>query len=188
MTPPNANGTSMPSLRTLGLAGTALLVIGGACSKPNAARGRPPVPMPCRRAHKEDLPYTIDANGVVVPYQSAVVASQVEGIIQRVAFTEGSDVTQGQVLFQIDQRPYRAAYEQALANLARDRANAENARRESERYASLAQQDYVTKEQADHQRANAAATAAAISATHPALSTAKSNLDHPIIPAPISGR
>ncbi|HEX9482937.1 MAG TPA: efflux RND transporter periplasmic adaptor subunit [Gemmatimonadaceae bacterium] len=178
----------MLSLRTLGFAGTALLVIGGACSKQNAARGRPPVPVPVTRAHKADLPYTIDANGVVVPYQSAVVASQVEGIIQRVAFTEGSDVTQGQVLFQIDQRPYRAAYEQALANLARDRANAENARRESERYASLAQQDYVTKEQADQQRANAAATAAAMSATQAAVSNAKFNLDNTIIRAPISGR
>lgn len=188
MTPSEAYGTSMFSLKTLGLAASALLVVCGACSKQNAARSRPPVPVPVTRVRKADLPYTVDANGVVVPYQSAAVASQVEGIIQRVAFTEGSDVTQGQVLFQIDQRPYRAAYEQALANLARDRANAENAKRESERYASLAQQDYVTKEQADQQRANAAATAAAMSGTQAAVANAKFNLDNTVIRAPISGR
>src|SRR5258708_37020179 len=103
MTPPNANGTSMLSLRTLGFAGTALLVIGGACSKQKAARGRPPVPVPVTRAHKADLPYTIDANGVVVPYQSAGGASQEEGIIPRLALTEGRDGTPGGVLFPVDQ-------------------------------------------------------------------------------------
>jgi multidrug efflux system membrane fusion protein len=140
------------------------------------------------KVRKADVPYTIEANGVVVPLQSASVGSQVEGVVQRVAFAEGSDVVQGQVLFEIDSRPYRAAYAQASANLRRDQANAENAKRESERYASLAAADYVTKEQADQQRANAAVTEATVHATEAAVATAKFNLDNTVIRAPISGR
>ena len=116
------------------------------------------------------------------------VASQVEGIIKRVAFKEGQDVTQGQVLFEIDPRPYQASYRQALAALARDKANAENARRRPQRYAGLAKQDYVTKEQADQQRANAAATAATVAADEARVAGAKFNLDNTMIRAPISGR
>ena len=88
----------------------------------------------------------------------------------------------------MDPRPYQASYRQALAALARDKANAENARRESERYATLAQKDYVTKEQADQQRANAAATAATVAADEAQVSAAKFNLDNATIRAPISGR
>lgn len=179
---------SMRSLRIPASAVLALLALTDACSKKPELRARPPVPVTVTRVRKQDVPYTIEANGVVVPLQSAAVASQVEGIVQRVAFTEGTDVVQGQVLFQIDQRPYRAAYAQASANLARDKANAENARRESERYAALAAQDYVTKEQADQQRANAAATGATTAATEAAVQNAKFNLDNTVIRAPISGR
>jgi len=179
---------SMRSLRFPSLAVLALLTLTDGCSKKADQRQRPAVPVTVTHVKKQDVPYTIEANGVVVPLQSAAVASQVEGIVQRVAFTEGADVTQGQVLFQIDQRPYRAAYSQALANLTRDRANAENARRESERYATLAAQDYVTKEQADQQRANAAATAATTAATEAAVENAKFDLDNTVIRAPISGR
>src|SRR5437016_673823 len=138
---PLSLGSSMRSYRNLHRAATALLLIAAACSKKADQRQKGPVPVMAARVKKADVPYTIEANGVVVPLQSAAVASQVEGIVQRVAFTEGGDVTQGQVLFQIDPRPYRAAYSQAVANLARDKANAENARQESERYAGLAQQD-----------------------------------------------
>jgi multidrug efflux system membrane fusion protein len=116
------------------------------------------------------------------------VTAQVEGIVQRVAFREGQDVVKGQVLFEIDSRPYRATHQQALANLARDRANAENAQREAQRYATLAQQDYVTREQADQQRANAASTAANVAASQAAVASARFNLDNTTIRAPISGR
>lgn len=159
-----------------------------ACSKQQEQRARPPVPVAVTRVKKADVPYTIEANGVVIPNQSAAVTSQVEGIVQRVAFREGQDVVKGQVLFQIDARPYQAAYRQAAANLARDRANADNAQRASLRYTALERQDYVTREQADQQRANAAAAAASMAATEAAVSTAKFNLDNTTIRAPISGR
>ncbi|MEO5813849.1 MAG: efflux RND transporter periplasmic adaptor subunit [Gemmatimonadaceae bacterium] len=144
--------------------------------------------MTVTRAKVADVPYTIEANGVVVPLQSAAVAAQVAGIVRRVAFREGQDVTRGQVLFEIDSRPYQASYRQALATLQRDKANADNAHAESQRYAGLAAQEYVTKEQADQQRANAAATSASVAADEALVQAAKFNLDNTTIRAPISGR
>ena len=172
--------------RTLGA--LTLLLLLAACAKKTEVRAKPPVPVVVVKARLADVPYNIDANGVVVPMRAASVASQVEGIIRKVSFSEGRDVVAGQVLFEIDPRPYRAAYMQAQANLARDKANADNSRRESERYAALSAQDYVTKEQADQQRANAAATAASVMADEAVMATAKFNLDNTTIRAPISGR
>ncbi|MDQ6831393.1 MAG: efflux RND transporter periplasmic adaptor subunit, partial [Gemmatimonadota bacterium] len=103
-------------------------------------------------------------------------------------FQEGQDVTQGQEPFQIDPRPYQATYRQALANRDRDKAAADNAQREAERYAQLVKNDYVTKEQADQQRATATTAAATVAADEATVSTAKFNLDNTIIRAPISGR
>jgi multidrug efflux system membrane fusion protein len=173
----------------LAVAGVAaVLLLLPACSKKQDARGRPAVPVLVTRVRKADVPYSIEANGVVTPLQSVSVNAQVEGIIQRVAFREGQDVVKGQLLFEIDPRPYRAAYQQALANLARDRANAENAQNQAQRYGTLAQQDYVTREQADQQRANAASSAANVAASQAAVASAKFNLDNTAIRAPISGR
>jgi membrane fusion protein, multidrug efflux system len=177
----------LPFHRTL-VAGIALLTLAGACSKKQEPRSRQAVPVLVARAKKAAVPYTIEANGVVIPYQSSTVASQVEGIIRRVAFQEGQDVVKGQVLFEIDPRPYQAQYQVAAANLARSRATAENAQREAQRYAALAQQDYVTREQADQQRATAASSAASVAADQAALSAARFNLENTMIRAPISGR
>jgi multidrug efflux system membrane fusion protein len=176
------------SLRRLSLGTLSLLAFTSACSKKAPERAKSAVPVTVTRAKVADVPYTIEANGVVVPLQSASVAAQVAGIVKRVAFKEGQNVTQGQVLFEIDPRPYQASYRQALAALARDKANAENARAESQRYAGLAAQDYVTKEQADQQRANAAATAATVASDEAQVQAAKFNLDNTTVRAPISGR
>lgn len=181
----------MPHDRSLlraaaGAAALLLLVTG--CAKKEEQRQRPAVPVSVTRVRKADVPYTIEANGVVTPMQSSTVTAQVSGVVQRVAFREGQEVTRGQVLFQIDPRPYRAAYDVAVANLRRDRANAENAARETARYAALAQQDYVTRTQADQVRAAAAATAATVSATQAAVDRARFDLDNTTVRAPISGR
>ena len=179
---------SLPSSRRLLGAALAIVSLAGGCSKKQEQRGRPTVPVLVARVKKTAVPYTIEANGVVIPYQASTVASQVEGIIRRVAFQEGQDVAKGQVLFEIDARPYQAQYQVAVANLARSRATAENAQREAQRYATLAQQDYVTREQADQQRANAATSAATVAADQAAVAAAKFNLDNTTIRAPISGR
>jgi len=176
-----------PMLRAAFASGVALVVLAG-CSDKQQQRNRPAIPVVVTAAKKMDVPYTIEANGVVTPVQAANVASQVAGIVRRVAFQEGQDVTKGQVLFEIDPRPYQAAHQQALAALARDRATAANAERDYQRYASLAQQDYVTKEQADQMRATAEAQRATVAADEAAVANARFNLDNTTIRAPISGR
>jgi multidrug efflux system membrane fusion protein len=177
-----------PTVRRRALAALFLFTVAAGCSKDQPARGRQAVPVVVAAARKADVPYTIEANGVVTPMQSAAVSSQVDGIIQRVGFREGQDVVKGQVLFDVDPRPYRAAYRQALAALARDRANAQNAQLESQRYATLAQQNYVTREQADQQRANAEATAATAASSEAQVASARFNYENTTIRAPISGR
>ena len=148
----------------------------------------PAIPVTVATAKRMAVPYTVTANGLVTPMQTAVVSPQVDGIITRVAFQEGQDVTKGQVLFQIDPQPYRAAYQQAQAMLARDQATATNAQEEVKRYDKLVQQDYVTREQADQERATSASAVATVQADEAAVATAKFNLDNTTIRAPISGR
>jgi multidrug efflux system membrane fusion protein len=104
-----------------------------------------PVPVAVTSVRRAAVPYNIGANGTVYPIQTAAVASQVDGIVRKVAFREGDEVQAGQLLFEIDPIPYRAAYNQAVANLARDRATLVNANAEVVRYDDLVQKDYVTK-------------------------------------------
>src|SRR4029077_7705849 len=105
-----------------------------------------------------------DATDTGAPIQSAAVAAQVDGIITKVFFQEGQEVTLGQPLFQIDARPYANAYEQALAARTRDSATAANAKKEVTRYAQLIEQRYVTKEEGDQLEATSASSDAVVRA------------------------
>ena len=158
-----------------------------ACSKP-AAPTKPPVAVSVATSARGEAPYLVTANGLVEPMQSVSVQSQVGGVLLRVHFREGDEVQVGQLLFTIDPRPYEAALRQAEAVLARDQAQAENARRDSSRFAALVQKDYVTRAQADQAAANATALAAVVEADRAAVSNAKFNLDNATIRAPIAGQ
>jgi multidrug efflux system membrane fusion protein len=131
---------------------------------------------------------TVSSNGVVEPAQTVDVQPQVGGTIQQVAFNEGDDVQQGQLLFKLDPRPFEAALRQAEATLARDEATAANAQREAERYRTLAEKDYVTKSQADQQASAAAASQATVQASRAAVENARINLEYTTVRAPIAGR
>jgi membrane fusion protein, multidrug efflux system len=170
------------------LAGAAALLALGACGHAKAPPPKAAVPVGIGAAHLASVPYTISANGVVTPIQTAAVTSQVDGIITDVAFAEGHDVAKGDVLFRIEPRLYSAAYQEARAALTRDSATADNARMEAERYATLVAQDYVTKEQADQQTATARAAAATVESDRAALGAAQFNLENTTIRAPIAGR
>src|SRR5712691_11017008 len=135
------------------VAALSLLVTLG-CSR-RSAGGPPRIPVTVARAEQRPVPYEIVATGTVEPRQMAAVQSQVTGVVTHVAFHEGDEVAGGQVLFQIDPRPFQAALDQAKAALARDAAQAQNAALEADRYAALVQQDYVTKSDYDARRANA---------------------------------
>jgi RND family efflux transporter MFP subunit len=159
-----------------------------ACAKTAAPKAQVDVPVVLATARRTPVPYTILANGIVTPEQTANVSSLVDGVITDVAFREGQEVTKGQKMFQIDRRPYAAAYNQARAALDKDRATLANDQNEDVRYQELVKQDYVTQEQADQQHFTYAAQVAAVSADSATLATAKYNLDNSTVVAPISGR
>ena len=164
------------------------IVVAAACSKKAGKPPVQPVPVTVAAASRADVPFDIQANGVVSPLSTSAITAQVDGIITHVYFREGQEVEKGALLFQIEPRPYQAAYQQALANLARDKETNANAQKEVARYESLVKQDYVTQEQADQQRATAGASAATVQADEAAVENAKFNLENTKIRAPIAGR
>lgn len=164
-----------------------ILSVAAACSKEPPPR-QPTIPVSVAPVKTALIPYVIKQNGVVEPMQTVAVESQVTGILNRVTFTEGKDVTAGQVLFEIDARPYIATLQQARGQLARDEAQAANARREAARYAALVKQGYVTGSQADQAAATAASASASVEADRAAVTRAQVDVANCTIRAPISGR
>ena len=163
-----------------------LLVLAG-CTKKQAPPA-PPVPVMVAPAERRPVPFELLANGTVEPLQTVAVQAQVGGILQRVAFKEGDEVKQGQLLFQLDPRPYRAALNQAMAALARDKAQAANAEQDAKRYESLAEKEYVTAQQYEQARTSAAAAKATLAGSQAAVDEARLNPRYATIRAPISGR
>src|ERR1019366_6372747 len=164
-----------------------LSILAAACSKPPVP-AKPPVAVTVATAELGSAPYIVHANGLVEPAQTVAVQSQVGGVLMRVHFKEGDEVKAGQVLFEIDPRPFKAALDQAVAVLARDEANAQSSQRDADRYAALVLKDFVTKSQADQAFAAAAAAKAVVSADKAAVDNAKFNLENGTIAAPISGK
>jgi multidrug efflux system membrane fusion protein len=157
------------------------------CSK-SASQRQPPVPVVVTTAKRSTIPYVVPANGVAEPMQTVAVESQVNGILNRVTFAEGQSVQVGQVLFEIDSRPYVAVLDQARAQLDRDEAMAANAVRDAARYAALVKQGYVTSSQADQAQATAASAAATVAADKANVQKAALDVANCTIRAPISGR
>lgn len=162
-------------------------VLSIACAKQDAPR-QPPVPVTVGTVQRRAVPYELAATGTVEPIQSVAVQAQVGGPIVRIAFREGQDVKKGQVLFELDPRPFQAALNQAEGLLARDHATASNASEQAKRYSTLAEKEYVTAQQYDAARSDAAAATATASASQAAVDQARLNLQYATIRAPISGR
>lgn len=148
----------------------------------------PPTPVMIGTVQQGPVPYEIAATGTVEPLQTVAVQPQVSGQIVRVLFHEGDDVKQGQVLFEIDPRPFRAALSQAQADLARARAQAEAADQQAKRYATLAEREFVTAQQNDQARTDALSARATLEGAQAAVDQARLNLQYATIRAPISGR
>lgn len=157
---------------------------GGAPKRP----AQEPAPVRVAEAAKKPVPVEIAAIGHVEALSTVAVRPQAGGALTEVAFREGDDVSEGQLLFTIDPRPYEAALAQAKANLARDRARLAEARQTFERYRELVAKEYVTREQFDQARANSEALAATIEGDEAAVEQAKLNLGYCRVTAPIAGR
>ncbi len=127
-------------------------------------------------------------DGRVVAFETSEVRPQVSGLIRAKTFTEGGYVRQGQPLYQIDPSLYRAAVDQAAANVASARAAADAAQAKANRYRPLAEIEAVSKQEYTDAAAQARQARAAVNQNNAALRTAQINMRFTTIPAPISGR
>jgi multidrug efflux system membrane fusion protein len=188
-----SSGRSAPRRRR-GLALVAVLAVAVAAFLVVRALGpkqrpRPPrVAVAVAKVERRAIPLEIVTTGTVEPVQSASVSAQVSGVLRRIAFREGQDVAAGQVLFELDPRPFQAALEQARGALERDLAQWRSARLEAERADRLLAENLISA--ADHDRAVAAADAlrAAVQADSGTVARARLDLEFAGVRAPIAGR
>ncbi len=151
-------------------------------------RGRPPATVGTAKAALADMPVTLTAIGTVQPIVTATVRPQLSGTLFSIHFTEGQMVSKGQLLAQIDPRPYRLALSQTQANLARDEAQLNLARVDLNRYQTLLAQDSIARQQVDTQAATLKQLQGTVAADRAAIGTARLNLAYTAITAPVSGR
>lgn len=135
-----------------------------------------------------EVPVTVSLGGRTVAYETSEVRPQITGLIRRRLFTEGSVVRAGQPLYQIDASLYRAAVNQAEANLASARASADAAVARADRYKPLAELQAIAEQDYTDAAAQARVARAGIAQNSAALETARINLRYTTISAPIGGR
>ncbi len=135
-----------------------------------------------------DVPGYLEGLGTVQAFYTVKVTARVDGQLDRVAFTEGETLKKGQLLAQIDPRPFQAALDQALAQRAKDAAMLTNTQRDMDRYLLLAPQDLASKQTVDTQRAAVSQAEAQLKGDDATIENARTQLSYTTITAPISGR
>lgn len=150
--------------------------------------GERAIPVTVAAAARADVPVVLDALGTVTSLRTVTVRSRVDGQLLRVNFREGQTVKAGEVLAEIDPRPFQVQLEQAQGQLARDRALLENARLDLERYRTLVAQDAASAQQLDTQQALVRQYEGAVRTDQGQVDNARLQLAYARITAPFSGR
>lgn len=150
--------------------------------------GARPLPVVAAAARKGTINIDIDALGTVIPRNTVVVRPRVDGQLLSVAFREGQNVKAGELLAQIDPRPFEVQLTQANGQMARDQAQLKNAQVDLERYRTLLAQDSIARQQVDTQEALVRQYQGAIESDRGAVDSAKLQLSYARITAPIGGR
>ena len=153
-----------------------------------AAAPAPSVPVTVATAEKKDVPIIVRGIGTVQAYKSVVVKARVDGQIVKVAFEEGQFVHEGDLLFQIDPKPFQAALDHAAAAKRRDEAQLAGARLDLERYGKLIGSGFQSRQSFDQQQATVDALMGTVALDEAAVETARVNLGYTDIRAPIDGR
>jgi membrane fusion protein, multidrug efflux system len=147
---------------------------------------RPPaVPVSVSQVEKADFPVYLTGLGTVQAFNTVVVRTRVDGQIDKIAFQEGQTVKQGDLLAEVDPRPFQAVLDQAKAKKVQDEANLANANLDLQRYTKLG--EFATRQQTDTQRSTVAQLTAQIAADDAAISNAQTQLDYTQVKAPITG-
>ena len=157
-------------------------------SKPVQPPPAPPaVPVIAGTVLSHDVPMYLRGVGTVVAYNNVVVRSQITGQLVRIAFTQGQTVHKGDLLAEIDARPYRAQLDQATANRDRDQALVINAKANLDRYSTLASKGYATVQLVDTQKAQLAQLQAIVKSDEAVIEAANTNLSYTRLISPIDG-
>jgi membrane fusion protein, multidrug efflux system len=157
---------------------------------PGAGRGgqNGPVAVGIATVTPGDIQIRIPALGTVTTLANVTVRTQISGTLQKISFTEGQLVHSGDVLAQIDPRPYEAALQTAQGNLRRDQSLLANARLDLTRYEGLVKEDSIAQQQLDTQRALVDQYVGSIESDEGQVKTAQVNLAYTRIVSPVSGR
>jgi membrane fusion protein, multidrug efflux system len=150
-----------------------------------AAARRPAIPVSISPVEKTDFPVYLTGLGAVQAFNTVVVRTRVDGQIDKIAFQEGQMVKQGDLLAEIDPRPFQAALDQAKAKKVQDEANLANANLDLQRYTKLG--EFATRQQTDTQRSTVAQLTALLAADDAAISNAQTQLDYTQVRSPITG-
>ncbi len=153
-----------------------------------APSGVAPIVVTVTTAKRADFPVVLESLGQVQAFNTVLVRARVDGEIVKIAFKEGQMVKQGDLLAEIDPRPFQAALDQAVAKKAQDEATLANAKLDLSRYATLAKQNFATQQQLDTQNALVNQLTATIAADAAAIDAARVQLGYTTIRAPIAGR
>ncbi|HEX4376017.1 MAG TPA: efflux RND transporter periplasmic adaptor subunit, partial [Steroidobacteraceae bacterium] len=154
---------------------------------PGGRFGNAPLVVGVARVTTGDVPITINALGTVTPLATVTVHPQVTGPLTKVSFTEGQTVKAGDLLVQIDPRPYQAVLDQAVGQLKRDQALLANARVDLERYKTLLAQNSISEQTHATQVATVAQDEATVAADQAAVEAAQLSLSYCRITSPVPG-
>ena len=175
------------------LAGCVFALAIAACGKKNdaaqqrAAQADRVIPVSVAKVEQKDFPIFLDGLGTVTAYKTVTVRSQVDGRLDEVVFREGQAVKKGEVLAQIDPRPFQIQLHQGEGALARDQAQLVGAQRNLARFEDLAKRKLIAQQQADDQRALVGQFEGAVRIDRAAIETANLNLAYARITSPIDG-
>jgi len=153
----------------------------------NAGAGGP-VLVQLAAVEQKPMPIYLTGLGSVTPYYSVTIKTRVDGQLMRVNFREGQEVKQGDLLMEIDPKPYQAALDQALGQLAKDQAQLANDKAEFNRYKALYAAGVSSKETLDSEEASFGQLEGTVKADQAAVEAAKVNLGYCHISSPITGR
>jgi multidrug efflux system membrane fusion protein len=146
------------------------------------------IPVTVGTVEKADFPVYLRGLGTVQPYQTVTVRSRVDGEVIKIAFKQGQMVKEGDILAQIDPRPYQAALDQAIAKQKQDQADLRNAQANLARYGALAKEDFASRQQLDTQQAAFDRLTAQVKGDQGAIDNAQTQVTYTTIRAPLSGK